>query len=841
MLVDHLYWLDQIQPSQRKQVGDKALSLGLLMQRGYPAVPGFVISASLFQEFLEQINWVDPVFTDLPNSTLHIDVNNPRQLQAVAQQIQQAIHATPLSDDWLTQLEEITQVWQTPALMLRPSFSLQAGLDPTVSHRTTGLLEAHTCWTETSAIAHALKQVWAELFRARSLLYWQRLGVPIQTLNLAVLVQPLWPAIASGDVAVYESHLELRAIWGLGNALTRGEVMPDCYDFSLEGVLQTQQPGSKLYRYRLIDKPDSTASAALPPIDNCVELCSTESDQQQQYVLNDDQVQQLIQLVLQAKTDLGSTPGLEWIICQPTDQDQPKPYLTQVIPQLAFSSWRSGTRQRRTHQPESRSPQRSPDRQAQALDLRVAQASRLTGVGAAPGKVTAPAWVVNQTTHPWDVPSGVILVAPTITPDQLIGLKQVAGVITEQGGMTSHGAILARELGIPAVVGVSSVTHQIQTGDRLIMDGDRGEVHAVPDGNGSSNLKTTATEMDLSPIAPASPSASSSVPYPVTDSSASAMGHADLPPPTALLQGYPNATNLFVTLSQPDSILQAVSLPVDGVGLLRSELMLLAALEQQHPRVWLEQGRQAELIDRMTNQIQQFTQAFAPRPVFYRSLDLRSHEFPTLADPSHGPEPNPILGQRGTFSYQMNPALFEMELAALRQVQQRCSNLRLILPFVRTVEEFSFCQQMVEQAGLTQNPHFQLWIMAEVPSVLLLLPDYIKAGVQGIAIGSNDLTQLLLGADRDQPQMADLFNPAHPAVMRAIQQLIQTARQAGIPCSLCGELPRSHADMIDALVRWGITAISVNPGEVESVYRAIARSERQILLDAARQTFLNQT
>jgi pyruvate,water dikinase len=179
--------------------------------------------------------------------------------------------------------------------------------------------------------------------------------------------------------------------------------------------------------------------------------------------------------------------------------------------------------------------------------------------------------------------------------------------------------------------------------------------------------------------------------------------------------------------------------------------------------------------------------------------------------------------------------VFELELKALATVQQAgYSNIHLILPFVRTVEEFAFCRRKVEQAGLTDVSQFQLWIMAEVPSVLFLLPEYVKAGVAGISIGTNDLTQLLLGVDREQGQFARVFDERHPAVMRAIAQLIEMAKSAGIPCSICGQAPALYPEIIDKLVEWGITSISVEQEAVKRTYQAITRAEQRLILAAAR-------
>jgi len=193
------------------------------------------------------------------------------------------------------------------------------------------------------------------------------------------------------------------------------------------------------------------------------------------------------------------------------------------------------------------------------------------------------------------------------------------------------------------------------------------------------------------------------------------------------------------------------------------------------------------------------------------------------------------LGQRGTFSYLLNSEVFDMELTALSNVQHAgYHNIRLILPFVRTVEEFVFCRQKVEQAGLTEIAEFQLWIMAEVPSVLFLLPEYVKAGVQGISIGTNDLTQLLLGVDRDQAVLAKSFDEHHPVVMDAVFRLIEMAREAGIPCSICGQAPALYPEIITKLVQWGITSISVEPEALQRTYQAILRAEQSLLLEAAR-------
>ncbi|OUL27554.1 putative PEP-binding protein [Nostoc sp. 106C] len=793
--MDKLYWLDQIKFQDRDKVGDKAFYLSRIMQRGYPVVPGFVVGTEILQQFLETLNSSESLVADLPHSSLHLDVANWRQLQQVANRLRQEIITATVPSPWVGKILTAARDWESNYLILRPTVIVSNTTQPVGN--ISGLLESVFCPCNEEAIALGLKRTWSQLFRARSLLYWQRLGTNLQQVNLAVLVQPIRNAIASGLFNANTSGWEIAATWGLGVAIANGEVLPDVYYIQPEtGKLIEQQLGSKILAYRVDNTATKDDLQSLPQsiltLDNaCLVAYLLEETQQKQYALPEDFLQQVIVLGNQLVNELGKNFYIKWTISQ--EALTPKLYLTQVsAPQSAIPH------------------------------LQI-----IKGLGAARGRVTATAYVIasNSSSKLEQLPQGVILVARTLKPDWLPLLQKVVGIITEQGGLTSHAAILARELGIPAVVSAIDVTALIQSGERLLVDGDRGEVSRIKEHIASEGIpqKWGAREnLHFNDSHSSVPSLSSNSWQPLAPGS-------DLTRPQTII-----ATQLLLNLSQTSLIEQLQNLPVDGVGLLRSELMMLTILDGQHPNSWLADGRQAELLERWTEQIMQFARGFTPRPVLYRSLDWRSHElpsFPNLAQSS----PKSVLGERGIFSYLLNPAVFELELSALAAVQKAgYTNIQLLLPFVRSVEEFSLCRQKVEQAGLTQVPQFQLWIMAEVPSVLFLLPDYVKAGVAGISIGTNDLTQLLLGVDREQEQLARRFNELHPAVMGAIAQLIKMSKDAGIPCAICGQAPALYPEIIDRLVEWGITAISVEPEAVERTYQAIARAEQRLILEAAR-------
>ncbi|MGA9379709.1 MAG: putative PEP-binding protein, partial [Phormidium sp.] len=708
-----------------------------------------------------------------------------------------------------------------------------------------GLWESHVCGLSASAIAsgagrsaiaNALKRSWAELFRARSLLYWQRLGVQLQKINLAILVQPLQNCLASGWLQTegfisqttarkQPSTYEIQATWGLEMSLVKGEVLPDFYQVQPENcAILRQKLGVKTLAYRLLENSAPSVAqrwnqvAVNPPLQ--VYLLSEE--QQKEYVLSASDLSSLVQLGHQLTAELGMALSVGWmLIANESEVSQPKFYITQIQSceqrNEGVIKQGSGFAISQGSQPEQER-EKTPLLAANSgfvnpeLSTKLAATQVFKGLAAAGGKAIAKAQVVTDfPTQDWQaIPSGEILILKHLHPDWLPLLRKAAGVVAEQGGMTCHAAIIARELGIPSVVGVSNATKMIQTGEFLLVDGDRGEVHL-------------GTEQGLQLKKQKNRSRKSTVEL----GDQERFQTLNLP---SLM-----ATQLMVNLSQPSTIERAANLPVDGVGLLRSELMLLEVLEGQHPNRWLNSGHREQLVERLTEAVCEFANAFAPRPVFYRSLDWRSHEFQN-AFPQSTKEANPMLGMRGTFAYLQDQTFFDLELEVLQEVfQSGYSNVNLILPFVRTVEEFAFCRRRITEFGLFSSAQFQLWMMAEVPSVLFLLPDYVKAGCMGISIGTNDLTQLLLGVDRDQAEMSAAFDERHPAVMQAIRQLIEMAKKAGIPCSICGQAPGQYPELIEHLVRWGISSISVSLDAVEFTHNAIVRAEQRLILEAARQ------
>lgn len=778
-------WLRQLHTldiADLQAVGQKAYYLGLLKQQGLPVAQGCVLTAAAWHHGLEQMAWPN----DDGDRLAPVCQSGFKTLQQSSQQWQKALQDIPpiaaIAGSGLDCPEPdgfIPAAW-----MLRASLWVDPlGLDQTDTSRllSPGLLPAQIEADQANLVG-ALPQFWSQALTARCLPVWDLHCQRLRDLSLATLIMPVYPALVSGTLILSQEQIAVTAVAGLGKALTQGEAIPACCWASSSKVAEaTWLPGfqERIYQLRPASKYRPRPLASAQPIQvidrDRPELIAP---------LTQDQLARLVQVAERAQTALGGAGvRLEWLLHPSANPDQPTLIITEAGP------WPHPA-------VTTAAPVRPPPVKTRAQPPLLPLASTVVrGIGAAAGCIQGVAVVAQRPQDlPKPLPEGCIVVLPDLQPDVFFQLPSVAGIVTERGGATCHAAILAREVGIPAVVGAPQATQLLDNGMVLWLDGDRGVVYGLTD---------EAAASFRPPVAP--------VPEPL---------------PTNQPGRYHRLrTQVMVNLSQRQGLANLSLNHVAGIGLLRSEWLLLEVLEGRHPWDWANQGQEAELQNRLVEQLEPILQTLGPRPLRYRSLDLRSHEWQALRG-SPPVEPNPMLGLRGTLSYDIDDRLFQVELGALAALQRAgYDNLQLILPFVRSVEEAIACRQRVERAGLTDVTGFALWIMAEVPSVLFLLPAYAQAGIQGIAIGSNDLTQLLLAIDRDQPTMASAYDERHPVVRLAMAHLVQEARRNGLLCSICGQAPVRHPELIADLVGWGINSISVEAAALPFTLEAIWQAE----------------
>jgi pyruvate,water dikinase len=415
----------------------------------------------------------------------------------------------------------------------------------------------------------------------------------------------------------------------------------------------------------------------------------------------------------------------------------------------------------------------------------------VSGSPASPGAAAGPVKIVLSSSEIDQVKKGDVLVAEMTTPDFVPAMKRAAAIVTDRGGRTAHAAIVSRELGIPCVVGAAGATATLRDDQLVTVDGSQGKVY---EGRAETRMAWAAREKGRQ----------------------------------AVMADIKTHTKVYVNLAEPDLAEVVAARNVDGVGLLRAEFMI--AQIGEHPQLAIDEGRSEEYIGKLAESLRKFAGAFHPRPVVYRTNDFKTNEYRNLrgGEKYEQFEENPMIGYRGASRYIRDVDIFRLELEAIKRVRHDYPNLWVMIPFVRRPEGLAAVKEVMEREGLVRSQDFKLWMMAEVPSNVFILDRFIDVGIDGISIGSNDLTQLILGIDRDNARFAVEFDERNEAVMLALEQLIKTAKRRGITSSICGQAPSDYPDLTQKLVEWGITSISVNPDVIDKTRQIIAEAEGRL-------------
>ncbi|MFA9288489.1 MAG: phosphoenolpyruvate synthase [Weeksellaceae bacterium] len=416
----------------------------------------------------------------------------------------------------------------------------------------------------------------------------------------------------------------------------------------------------------------------------------------------------------------------------------------------------------------------------------------VTGAPASPGIGVGHVRIIKSPKEIHKVEQGDILVAPQTNPDYVPAMKKAAAIVTDKGGRTSHAAIVSRELGIPAVVGTETATKKLKDGELVSVDGTNGNVY-----RGSIIRKE--------------------------DLKAQKKEAAKKQPQLKTL------TKVYANLAEPEIAAKVAAQGVDGIGLLRAEFMI--AEIGIHPKEFIKQKKEAIFVNKLTKNLETFVKAFDGKPVVYRATDFKSNEYRHLKGGAlYEPhEENPMIGYRGASRYIANPDVFALELAAIRNIWEKgYKNLHLMIPFIRVPWELIRIKDIVRENGLFNHKEFKFWIMVEVPAAAIMLQEFIDIGIDGVSIGTNDLTMMLLGVDRDSSEVSHIYDERHPAVTSVLDHIVETCAAAGITCSICGQAASDYPEIVERLVRKGITSVSVAPDAVNRTRSLIHSIEKKV-------------
>ncbi len=767
-------WFDEINKDDVSIAGGKGANLGEMFQAGFPVPPGFVVTSNAYFTFLKENDLNDLIKEIL----IDIDVDDTDLLEGAAQRIQDLIRSGEIPNEirkQITYFYKKLNIKEGKEQFVAVRSSATAEDLPTASFA--GQQKTFLNVKGEGDVLQAVKEAWASLFEARAIFYRAKKGFDHLKVGLAAVVQKMVFSDKAGvmftvdPISQNENILTIDAGLGLGEAVVSGMITPDNYKVDKKTMKIMSKSISK-QKVMVIRKEDGGT-----------ETINVPANLQEKQKISDEHVKQLAEIGIKIEKHYKKPQDIEWAI------EGNKIYIVQsrAITTLTKKKNKEEVEIIKENKQEELNKNDKNTENEEIL---------LTGIPASPGVVSGKVRIITSLDKLGTIKSGEILVAKMTSPDYVPAMKKAKAIITDEGGLTSHAAIVSRELGIPAIVGTEKATEILKDGVVITVDATKGIVY--------KGAKKEEEYIEK--------------------------------PHEIVMNEIITGTKIYLNLGEPSMAQKYAKLPCDGIGLMRAEFILSDI--GKHPKLFIEEHKEQEFIDTLAEKIRSIVSPFYPRPVVYRATDFKSNEYRNLkgGEKYEVQENNPMIGYRGASRYIMEPDVFKMELRAIKKVREefKLKNLYLMIPFVRRVGELKAIKEMMNEVGLYRTKDFKLWIMVEVPSTVLLLDKFIDVGIDGVSIGTNDLTQLILGIDRDSRILGREFDERNEAVLKAIQMVIQTARQRGITVSLCGQAPSVYPNFAEKLVEFGITSISVNPDAFYRVKRIVASAEQKLLLDKIR-------
>lgn len=777
---NYIKWFDEIGKEDVGIVGGKGANLGELTSFGLPVPPGFCVTASGYTKFIKYAE-LDEVVKFLMEA---VDVEDVDELTNASKEIQKKIKEKEfdpeLKEEILSAYREFSENIgvKDPEVAVRSSATAEDLPDASFA----GQQDTYLHISGEEELLNHIRDCFASLWTSRAIYYREKQNYDHFDVALSVVIQKMVNSEKSGvmftanPINNSKDEMMINASYGLGEAVVSGIVTPDEYiiDKKTKKVIEKNIAEKE---YMVIKNENGVGTRVV----NVKDILGKDAVKAE--ALSPKELDTLVERGLKVEKLYGSVQDTEWGF----DRDTKEFYFLQSRPITTLGN--------------------KEEKEEKLITL-------VKGLPASPGIGRGKVKLIKDISEINLVEEGDVLVTAMTNPDMVPAMRKCAGVVTDEGGRTCHAAIVSRELQIPCIVGAKTATKTLKTGDTVTVDAVRGIVYE------GEVLKEKEEKKS-----PDSPNVSSI---------ANLDELRNLFAPTT-------ATKIYMNLGEPELIEKYKNLPMDGIGLMRTEFIFTNMIGA-HPMYLVKTGQGDLMIDKLAEGISKVAQAIYPKNLVVRTSDFRTNEFRGLkgGDEVEPIEANPMIGWRGVSRY-ISPEYeegFRLECRAIKKVREEygLTNVIVMLPFVRTPEELKVVKGIMAEEGLVQSKNFKIWIMAEVPAVVLQAEEFAEL-VDGFSIGSNDLTQLVMGADRDSGVLNNMgyFDERNDAVKIALKTIIDAANKKGITCSICGQGPSQYPELAEFLVECGITSMSVNPDTVEYTRRLVASVEQKIILKKLRQ------
>jgi len=750
--VGFVKWFSELSNKDISVAGGKGASLAEMYNNKFPVPPGFIVTAQAYDYFIEKSGLRNQIF----NMLNEIDVDNTHQLESVAKKVRHLIETASMPAELRNEISEAYEVLDVEREKIKSKGISQGALailknshePPFVAVRSSATMEdlvdaSFAGQQETflnvkgaDSLIESVKKCFASLFTARAVYYRKKKGFANEKGYLAVVVQRMIDSQKSGvmfskNPLKNDGNIVIEAVFGLGEGIVSGMISPDHY------VLNK---GLDLVDRKIADKKIALTRSSSGKTEE-VKLSNEVSNRD---VLTGHELKVLGQYAQRLEEHYGKPQDIEFAI----DKEgvfivQSRPITTKVIDNV------------------------------QEVEGNLL----ISGLGASPGVASGIVRIIHSLDELSKITKGNVLVTKMTNPDMVVAMSKASAIITDEGGVTSHAAIVSREMGIPAVVGTKVSTHNLKDGQLVTVDGFTGRIF---DG------RTAEKKVEIKPIVPT------------------------------------KHIKIKTIVDLPDYAARAALSGVDSVGLIRLETLI--ATSGKHPVWFAKKNKIDQYVSVISSGLRKIAKEF--KEMWVRTSDVRSDEFRNLEGAPEVVEMNPMLGDHGIRFSLKNQDLLEAEFMAIKELADEFGHktFGVMFPQIISADEVRLAKKIASKVNFPSN--VKIGIMVETPAAVQVINELCEEGINFISFGTNDLTQYTLALDRNNEDVQNLYSELNPAVLNSIAYVIRRCKKYGVETSICGQAG-SNPEMVKFLIKEGIDSISVNADAAHNVSILINELEKE--------------